>query len=174
MQSVTSLYQGWLFGESEANLPGAVKSLRGSDREQELWVKSIQHFSLAFEPRIPILDDSTMTDVNVNKTALTDQEKNFLQAHSELLQKLVRLILLMVRRFCSSFTEQTWDILLRVTLGLSDTLLTEPILKKDLGKSSYKGNALAHEKRTEIGAYLGDALAEPLIRVGFPLELYNM
>lgn len=164
MQSVTSVYQGWLFGELETNLPVAIKSLRGSDREQALWVKSIQHFSLAFEPRVPMLDDSSMTDVNANKTALTEQEKTFLQAHAELLQKLVRLLLLMIRRFCPAFTDQTWDTVLRVILGLSDTLLTEPILKKELGKSSYKGNT-AHEKRTEIGAYLGDTLAEPLIRL---------
>ena len=68
------------------------------------------------------------------------------------------------RTLGSEFSQATWLVLIKVLVGVTDTLLKEPLLKELVkekeGKDKDKSEILGAE-----GAHLAQELCEPLIRV---------
>ena len=152
-----SLYQKWLFSSGN-DIPEAILNIKGTDFEQQLWIKTASHFSLAFEPRYPIEEDATSAN------QLKIQGLHLLNAHLEICQNILKMLTTMVRMNATRFTQETWEVLIKIHLGLADTLLREPCLKKDINRI-FSSQSSIEEIKADIASYMGDRLAEPLFRL---------
>ena len=154
MQSSSDIYQRWIFGDSET-VPLSVAALKGTPSEQSFWIKIMQHYSLAFEPRLPISEDPLGSS---NRLPSLEVQNEWVLAHIELCQGILKHLLLIIRRLSNQFSEETWLSVLKIFSGIADSLLCEPTYKKEFGKAPYKG-------KFEIASYMADRLAESAIRV---------
>jgi hypothetical protein len=76
--------------------------------------------------------------------------------HIELCKKVVGVYASCVREHSVTFSEETWMVILKVLLGICDSLLRDPIVSKK-GKNDFEIE--------QVGMYIGDQLCEILIGV---------
>ncbi|PKY12404.1 hypothetical protein RhiirB3_494759 [Rhizophagus irregularis] len=155
------LYSQWLF---EPNFrPAAIRDATGRPEEQEFWQTIFHHYSLLFQPRTPSSNAPSVsstpttpgfpTSVNQAPSHIT-----YLQRHIELCKGVLIVLTMAGRTLGPQFSEETWLVLLKVFLGITDCLLRELIISE--------GNP---EKKT--ASIMADDLCEHLLRVLFELWL---
>ncbi|POG70412.1 hypothetical protein GLOIN_2v1775884 [Rhizophagus irregularis DAOM 181602=DAOM 197198] len=155
------LYSQWLF---EPNFrPAAIRDATGRPEEQEFWQTIFHHYSLLFQPRTPSSNAPSVsstpttpgfpTSVNQAPSHIT-----YLQRHIELCKGVLIVLTMAGRTLGPQFSEETWLVLLKVVLGITDCLLRELIISE--------GNP---EKKT--ASIMADDLCEHLLRVLFELWL---
>ncbi|CAI2169829.1 5127_t:CDS:10 [Funneliformis geosporum] len=158
------LYSQWLF---EPNFrPAAIRDATGLQAEQEFWQTIFHHYSLLYQPRLP---SSSVSSVSSTPTTpgfpasanLSSSNFTVLQRHIELCKGVLIVLTMAGRTLGSQFSEETWLVLLKVVLGITDGLLQEP-----LGITIPEGNL---EKKA--AANMADELCEHLLRVLFELWL---
>ncbi|CAG8471515.1 1328_t:CDS:2 [Acaulospora colombiana] len=142
------LYSQWLF---EPNFrPAAVRDATGKREEQEFWQN----------PNTPTTSTPTTPGfpASANQTSSTF---TYLQRHIELCKGVLIVLTMAGRTLGPRFSEETWLVLLKVVLGITDCLLHEPT-------SSVTPDVIV-EKRTAVT--MADELCEHLLRVLFELWL---
>jgi len=104
IQNACAIYTQWLLDSTSR--PYIIQVKEGKSVEQIFWQKIFHHFSLLFK----INDKTTVY-------------------HQELCKQVLSVISMAERTLSSKFSEETWIILLKVLLGISDYLLREPLGK---------------------------------------------
>ncbi|CAG8589929.1 4259_t:CDS:10 [Paraglomus occultum] len=152
------LYSQWLF---EPNCrPAAIRDLSGKPEEQRFWQVIFHHYSLLFRPRTSSSNTSqTSTPTAPNFPALSSY--NDFQRHVELCKGVLIVLTMAGRTLGSQFSEETWRVLLKVVLGITDYLLREHISTVSSDNSSDRYATMS----------MGDELCEHLLRVLFELWL---
>ncbi|CAG8478444.1 10073_t:CDS:10 [Diversispora eburnea] len=119
------LYSQWLF---EPNFrPAAIRDAIGKQEEQEFWQIIFHHYSLLFKPRVQnsnVSVTSTPTTPGFPSSA-NQTSPNFtsLQRHIELCKGVLIVLTMAGRTLGPQFSEDTWLVLLKVVLGITDCLL---------------------------------------------------
>ncbi|KAG0235098.1 glycosyl transferase [Actinomortierella wolfii] len=171
-QETTHLYSQWLF---EPPLrPLAFKQAAGTVDEQLIYQARPIHNNAAQQQRAtptsaPPMGSSNISinsNLNSHLHLLHHQGQNsptnvpvnvLIQRHVELCKKVLTVLTMAGRQLGSSFSEETWDVLLKVTLGITDCLLREQSDKSSPAVQEY--------------ARMSDDLCEHLLRVLFELWL---
>ncbi|KAG9297725.1 hypothetical protein G9A89_011240 [Geosiphon pyriformis] len=159
------LYSQWLF---EPNFrPAAIRDLTGKPEEQEFWQVIFHHYSLLFQPRTPNTNAAQVPTpttpgfpASVNQTT---SNYTHIQRHIELCKGVLIVLTMAGRTLGPQFSEDTWLVLLKVVLGITDCLLREPSTITTTDNSNL-------DKRFS-GTSMGDELCEHLLRVLFELWL---
>ncbi|CAG8459818.1 2057_t:CDS:10 [Ambispora leptoticha] len=143
------LYSQWLF---EPNFrPAAIRDLTGKPEEQKFWQVIFHHYSLLFQPRTPTVNPpQAPTPTTPGFPAAVNQTSSnytYIQRHIELCKGVLIVLTMAGRTLGSQFSEETWLVLLKVVLGITDCLLRDP------------------------STTMGDELCEHLLRVLFELWL---
>ncbi|CAG8500511.1 8579_t:CDS:10 [Ambispora gerdemannii] len=143
------LYSQWLF---EPNFrPAAIRDLTGKPEEQKFWQVIFHHYSLLFQPRTPTTNPpQAPTPTTPGFPAAVNQTSSnytYIQRHIELCKGVLIVLTMAGRTLGSQFSEETWLVLLKVVLGVTDCLLRDP------------------------STTMGDELCEHLLRVLFELWL---
>ncbi|RIA84468.1 hypothetical protein C1645_832213 [Glomus cerebriforme] len=152
------LYSQWLF---EPNFrPAAIRDATGRPEEQEFWQTIFHHYSLLFQPRTPSSNTSSVSSTPTTPGFPTsiNQTSSNLQRHIELCKGVLIVLTMAGRTLGPQFSEETWLVLLKVVLGITDCLLRELVISE--------GNP---EKKT--ANIMADDLCEHLLRVLFELWL---
>ncbi|KAF9432411.1 hypothetical protein BGZ76_010844 [Entomortierella beljakovae] len=167
-QETTQLYSQWLF---EPPLrPLAFRLASGTADEQLLYQAMFHHYSLLFQvrtvqPPSPILSHlgpgqqsrypATPTTPSFQPSVQPPPTSaGFLGRHIELCKKVLTVLTMAGRQLGNTFSEETWEVLLKVILGITDSLLREQTIKP----------STEHSK-------MSDDLCEHLLRVLFELWL---
>nr|CAG8510797.1 3940_t:CDS:10 [Entrophospora candida] len=147
------LYSQWLF---EPNFrPAAIREATGKPEEQEFWQTIFHHYSLFSSTSTPTTPGfpSSVNQPNSNYA--------YLQHHIELCKGVLIVLTMAGRTLGTQFSEETWLVLLKVILGITDSLLREhtsvTLAEKNI------------EKKTITT--MADELCEHLLRVLFELWL---
>ncbi|KND00537.1 uncharacterized protein SPPG_09225 [Spizellomyces punctatus DAOM BR117] len=161
-----AVYSNWLLDPS--TLPSAIQERKGSDVEQKFWQTIFQQFSLLFQPRsrTEMAYSPWLQDRSKNK--LDPDDTDPLTLHVDLCHGVLKILTSAGRELGSEFSEETWIVLLKVMIGISDCLLREPMEKeKSAGDSLAKGDK--HQSNVyegeDAGPRMADELCEHLIRV---------
>lgn len=186
-----SVYEGWLL-EREVLCPAAVREWKG-DVEQRVWQTIFEQFSLLFQPR-PRSEMASLFVVggggssgaaSGSGTSKSGREQNLkdgdnapldpLSVHVDLCHRVLRIITTATWILGPEFTEETWIVLLKVLIGITDCLLREPVAEgkdKDMPHSSSLSREKERDKHQAIvfegedpGPRMADELCEHLIRV---------
>ncbi|KAF9932457.1 hypothetical protein FBU30_008160 [Linnemannia zychae] len=179
-QETTQLYSQWLF-EPQMR-PLAFRQATGTADEQLLYQTIFHHYSLLFQVRstLPAPSGSnnfqnqhhrhtttTLLSTGHAASALSTSAAYhatppqvpigvLIQRHIELCKKVLTVLTMAGRQLGSTFSEETWEILLKVILGITDSLLRE----------QPKTAAMLPEH-----GKMSDDLCEHLLRVLFELWL---
>ncbi|KAF9160777.1 hypothetical protein DFQ26_005190 [Actinomortierella ambigua] len=178
-QETTQLYSQWLF---EPMLrPLAFKQAVGTPDEQLLYQARPLQNSATHHRTSPSPTPTTgPSGVNINNNIGTTLHllhhhppahstptqvpvSVLIQRHVELCKKVLTVLTMAGRQLGGSFSEDTWDVLIKVTLGITDCLLREP---SDKTTSPSMTAAAVQEY-----ARMSDDLCEHLLRVLFELWL---
>ncbi|OUM61554.1 hypothetical protein PIROE2DRAFT_45097 [Piromyces sp. E2] len=104
IQNACAIYTQWLLDSSAR--PYIIQAKEGKSIEQIFWQRIFHHFSLIFY-------------INEKTTIY----------HQELCKQVLSVMSMAERTLSNRFSEETWIILLKVLLGISDYLLREPLGK---------------------------------------------
>ncbi|KAF9109351.1 hypothetical protein BGX27_007698 [Mortierella sp. AM989] len=171
-QETTQLYSQWLF-EPQMR-PLAFRLVAGTADEQLLYQSMFHHYSLLFQVRSaqpPSPGANHLSHHQHYRHSTTPTSSSFqqipspiqiptgvlIQRHIELCKKVLTVLTMAGRQLGNTFSEETWEVLLKVILGITDSLLRE-----QPGKSS--ASMPEHSK-------MSDDLCEHLLRVLFELWL---
>ncbi|KAL0082446.1 hypothetical protein F4703DRAFT_1739402 [Phycomyces blakesleeanus] len=135
-----SIYAQWLFEPSMR--PAAVVN---EGLEQELYQIIFHQFSLLFQPRIPRSPSAQNNHYTNNSSS--DTISQLVQRHVELCKRTLTVFATAGRSL--ELSPETWTVLLKVMLGITDSLLREP-----MGDTSIPGVV-----------NMGDQLCDHLLRV---------
>ncbi|KAH7036564.1 hypothetical protein BKA57DRAFT_175622 [Linnemannia elongata] len=180
-QETTQLYSQWLF-EPQMR-PMAFRQAAGTADEQLLYQTIFHHYSLLFQVRSTLPPPSgsnssqnqhhrhtttTLLSTGHAASALSASAAYhitptpqvpigvLIQRHIELCKKVLTVLTMAGRQLGSTFSEETWEVLLKVILGITDSLLRE----------QPKTTAVLPEH-----GKMSDDLCEHLLRVLFELWL---
>ncbi|CAG8555493.1 1092_t:CDS:10, partial [Cetraspora pellucida] len=156
------LYSQWLFEPNSR--PAAIRNATGQQEEQEFWQIIFHHYSLLFQPRYQTPASNISTPTTPGFPASSSQittNCTHLQNHIELCKGVLIVLTMAGRTLGPQFSEETWLVLLKVVLGITDCLLHEPI-----STTTSDGNM---DKKTAMT--MADELCEHLLRVLFELWL---
>ncbi|KAF9169044.1 hypothetical protein BGX20_010876 [Mortierella sp. AD010] len=172
-QETTQLYSQWLF---EPQLrPLAFRLAAGTADEQLLYQSMFHHYSLLFQVRSaqppPSPGANHFTHHYHNRHPTTPTSSSFqqtppplqlptavlIQRHIELCKKVLTVLTMAGRQLGNTFSEETWEVLLKVILGVTDSLLREQPIKSSASMSEH--------------SRMSDDLCEHLLRVLFELWL---
>lgn len=111
--------------------------------------------SLLFRPRSSI-------EIHQSRPKETSEDVNHLiSGHVELCSRVISVFLSSIHDFSQNFSDETWIVILKVLLGICDTLLKVPIQNRHTKtKSNNVDMELEH-----VGSIMGDKLCEFLISV---------
>ncbi|KAG0082686.1 hypothetical protein BGZ93_002318, partial [Podila epicladia] len=177
-QETTQLYSQWLF---EPQLrPLAFREAAGTADEQVLYQTMFHHYSLLFQvrPTVPQPRPTGGTPSSVHHHSNHHSHHNhhnnhnnalhtptpqvpigvLIQRHIELCKKVLTVLTMAGRQLGNTFSEQTWEVLLKVILGITDSLLRE--------QHTTPSKVLIPEHNK-----MSDDLCEHLLRVLFELWL---
>ncbi|KAI1316622.1 hypothetical protein EDD11_009657 [Mortierella claussenii] len=184
-QETTQLYSQWLF-EPQMR-PLAFRQAAGSEDEQALYQTMFHHYSLLFQVRttMPLSPSASQLHhpqqqqqhhrhsttpmasaghSSYGSTAAPQVPAAVLiQRHIELCKKVLTVLTMAGRQLGGTFSEETWEVLLKVILGITDSLLREQPIKAT-STASLSNSMLEHAK-------MSDDLCEHLLRVLFELWL---
>ncbi|KAF9914581.1 hypothetical protein BX616_007996 [Lobosporangium transversale] len=147
-QETTRLYSQWLF---EPHMrPLAFRQAVGSEDEQLLYQTIFHHYSLLFQVRSVISPSPSTTQLHsqhyrhptaplagtthatypsspYQSSTTTPQLLNpgLIQRHVELCKQVLTVLTMAGRQLGNIFSEATWEVLLKVILGITDSLLRE-------------------------------------------------
>ncbi|KAI7828906.1 hypothetical protein BC939DRAFT_407851 [Gamsiella multidivaricata] len=187
-QETTQLYSQWLF-EPQMR-PLAFRQAAGTADEQLLYQTIFHHYSLLFQirstsPPAPGINHlhhhshhnhhhrhPTTPLASAQSTSYSHQASHstaapqvpvgvLIQRHIELCKKVLTVLTMAGRQLGNLFSEGTWEVLLKVVLGITDSLLRE-----QPSKSATSPASLIPEK-----SKMSDDLCEHLLRVLFELWL---
>ncbi|KAF9981113.1 hypothetical protein BGZ65_004311 [Modicella reniformis] len=175
-QDTTQLYSQWLFDPQTR--PSAFRQAAGTADEQRLYQTIFHHYSLLFEVRstlppspgishlynpphhrhstTPVSNSSSSSSTHATPTPQVPVGV-LVQRHIELCKKVLTVLTMAGRQLGTSFSEDTWEVLLKVVLGVTDSLLREHPTRSPALVSE-------HSKMSED-------LCEHLLRVLFELWL---
>ncbi|KAF9938926.1 hypothetical protein BGZ67_010190 [Mortierella alpina] len=180
-QETTQLYSQWLF-EPQVR-PLAFRMAAGTADEQLLYQVIFHHYSLLFQvrslpptapgpsiaqtqnqhhrhPTTPVTTGSSSYHQHHASQAASASQVPvgvLIQRHVELCKKVLTVLTMAGRQLGNSFSEETWEVLLKVILGITDSLLREQPATAALQMPE-------HSK-------MSDDLCEHLLRVLFELWL---
>ncbi|KAF9973300.1 hypothetical protein BGZ73_003471 [Actinomortierella ambigua] len=175
-QETTQLYSQWLF--EPVLRPVAFRQALGTPDEQLLYQARPLH-NTSTHQRTPTGPAPATGSASVNSNIATTLHllhhhqpvqsvptqvsvSVLVQRHVELCKKVLTVFTMAGRQLGGSFSEETWDVLLKVTLGITDCLLREP---------SDKTSPAAAAAAAQEYARMSDDLCEHLLRVLFELWL---
>ncbi|KAG0230793.1 hypothetical protein BGX31_005715 [Mortierella sp. GBA43] len=174
-QNITQVYSQWLFDTSKR--PQAFREAEGTPNEQKLYQTIFHHYSLLFEVRpafppspgvnhlnnqhhrhstTPVSNSSSSSSTHATPTPVAPVGVQ-IQRHIEQCKKVITVLTMAGRQLGSSFSEETWEVLLKVVLGITDSLLRDNIFRPP-------AMLTGHIKMSE-------ELCEHLLRVLFELWL---
>ncbi|GJJ73253.1 hypothetical protein EMPS_05611 [Entomortierella parvispora] len=173
-QETTQLYSQWLF-EPQMR-PMAFHQAVGTEDEQLLYQTIFHHYSLLFQVRTTLPTPSSphlaTHHLRHQTTTLTGSSGGtashhvpigiLIQRHIELCKKVLTVLTMAGRQLGNSFSTQTWQVLLKVILGITDSLLRE----QPSHQRSTSTMMLMPEQQK-----MSDDLCEHLLRVLFELWL---
>ncbi|KAF9582106.1 hypothetical protein BGW38_000639 [Lunasporangiospora selenospora] len=181
-QETTQLYSQWLF-EPQMR-PQAFREATGTADEQALYQTIFHHYSLLFQvrsgvalspqpPQLQYHRHSTMPFSGVHSSSGSSSSTHstpppqvalgvLIQRHIELCKKVLTVLTMAGRQLGSSFSDETWEVLLKVVLGITDSLLREHTASPHIPPSP----PLSPEH-----VKMSDDLCEHLLRVLFELWL---
>jgi len=107
--------------------------------EQWFWRTAFHHFSLLFLPRPPSQPISTPTTTSLPRPSTTSHPGSvptdpltLLQRHVELCKQVLKVMTMAGRTCGGEFDTETWEVILKVVLGICDFLLKEPVIHPTL------------------------------------------
>ncbi|KAF8980736.1 hypothetical protein BGZ46_003773 [Entomortierella lignicola] len=169
-QDTTQLYSQWLF-EPQMR-PLAFRLVAGTADEQLLYQVMFHHYSLLFQVRTAQPPSpSPLGNPQHNRHPTTPTSSSFqqtppqsqtapvgvlIQRHIELCKKVLTVLTMAGRQLGNAFSEETWEVLLKVILGITDSLLREQPIKP---------SAISEHSK------MSEDLCEHLLRVLFELWL---
>ncbi|KAH6589779.1 hypothetical protein BASA61_005506 [Batrachochytrium salamandrivorans] len=180
IQDSINVYHSWLL---EKTTRPAIIQQHGdsSDLAQHFFQSIFKQYSLLFVPRVQsnfsISSPLQPTSIPA-KTPTIDDCIDDTIAHIELCKKVLSILLAASKALGQSFTAETWVILVKVLLGISDILLAQPISTRLLPSTTPnaftpnnikapKANGTLSSDDQEpyySDSIMGDRLCEPLIR----------
>ncbi|KAK3811955.1 MAG: hypothetical protein J3Q66DRAFT_286574 [Benniella sp.] len=148
--NASQVYTQWLF--ERENRPMAFRQAEGTLDEQQLYQTIFHHYSLLFEA---LSNSSASSSTHATPTPQVPVGV-LIQRHIEECNKVLTSFTMAGRLLGPSFSEETWEVLLKVLLGITDSLLREQPRSLTLNTE--------HSKMSE-------SLCEHLLRVLFELWL---
>lgn len=143
-----SIYFKWLL-DDESQVPPAVKELRGTANHDQLLLKIVQHFSLAFEAR---------SFTNAESGATESQIKQNSALNVNLCFDIVNGLFLIIRKYDLIISLDSWTVLLKVLFGIADTVLgRQTSLTLDSSQNEYLSQ-LSERLATPLTQLLFEAL----------------
>lgn len=171
ISSSITVYANWLLEPKKR--PLIMLELGESSIEFQNHIQDIfKHLSMVFRPRIISEGSHQQGLPNLGPTTKQkdhfDDYISFFNQHIELCDRvLTQHILTTVKLHSSHFTQETWIVLLKVMLGICDTLLTQPLSRSTapVPSSAAPGKYPEFHDREHVIGIMGDKLCEPLIKV---------
>eukprot|EP00842_Homolaphlyctis_polyrhiza_P006533 jgi/Hompol1/6881/HPOL_000570-RA len=137
IQDSINVYHQWLLDE-----PTRPWAIRNADKDPNLVQQFFQHYSLLFIPRVRL----TPTPLPPTKTSEMEDCLEMALSHVDLCKKVLNIILSAAKTIGHCFTSETWIVLLKVMLGVCDTLLKEPVFTFVPGPVSTAGGQVKSGK----------------------------
>ncbi|KAF9180947.1 hypothetical protein BGZ51_005783 [Haplosporangium sp. Z 767] len=119
---------------------------------------SSSSFPASYQHHATVNTATTTTTTSTTTAAASIHTAMGVQRHIELCKKVLTVLTMAGRQLGSTFSEETWEVLLKVILGITDSLLREQPIKTTSG-------AIPEHRR------MSDELCEHLLRVLFELWL---
>ncbi|KAJ3222057.1 hypothetical protein HK099_002758 [Clydaea vesicula] len=172
-----TVYSMWLLKSDKR--PIAIQQLEGSPVEQNFFQTIFKHFSLLFSVRPPNNEIKSTQLVaqgglnsnpssanlinNANFNTINNQfeevQRDNVSIHVELCKTVLRIIMLATKNIGEDkFTEETWIVLLKVLIGISDYILSQPLRKK-------RKNSVNNYDTEDTGSKMADLLCADIIQV---------
>ncbi|EGF76898.1 hypothetical protein BATDEDRAFT_92176 [Batrachochytrium dendrobatidis JAM81] len=180
IQDAINVYHSWLLEKSTR--PAIIQQCGdSSDLAQGFFQTIFKHYSLMFVPRV----GNSVQSINLQQSISTNSKISDLEecadntaAHIELCRKVLSILLAASKTLANTFTTETWVVLVKVLLGISDIILTQPISTRTpigvLSTPSTPGNlksskSVATPLLDDIEPYcsrpvMADKICEPMIK----------
>ncbi|KAJ3009267.1 hypothetical protein HKX48_008074 [Thoreauomyces humboldtii] len=174
------VYDSWLHDHR----PVGIREVEGTDVEQRFWQTIFEQFSLIFQPRpkaemqsSPWIPDRTKGGKDASTTPHHADEHDPVGAHVALCHAVLQILGSVGRTLGPQFSEETWIVLLKVMIGITDCLLREPVetekstgtVQEQVGRGD-RHTTIVYDGE-EPAVRMADELCEHLIRVLFELWL---
>jgi hypothetical protein len=142
------VYSGWLLDPPKR--PTAIQACTSDSEIFQSFIQNIfKQSSVLFRPRIA----AEIQQLPTKKSA--EELCDMVRQHVELCKRIVSVYSKFIADNSHQFSNETWIVILKVFLGICDTLLREPIHPRK------KGGEMDIE---HTGSYMGDKLCELLIQ----------
>ena len=168
-QSV-NVYASWLLDPKKR--PLSMIELGETSAEYQLFLQNMfKHLSLLFRPRLASEGQQQQPTPSAGiKQKDAPQQEEYIALFGQHLELCDRVLgqhfLLTLKSHCDVFSEETWIVLLKVILGICDSLLSKPFRKTNAGSvMNISKNATEYNDRDFVVGLMGDKLCEPLIKV---------
>ncbi|KAI8901032.1 hypothetical protein BC833DRAFT_579619 [Globomyces pollinis-pini] len=158
IQNSVKVYSTWLLEPSKRPM-----IVSNSDKDSEVFQSFIQSIfkqsSLLFRPR--------MNALPVHSKNVSEDGADALSQHIELCEKVLAIFMGGISDNADNFSDETWLVILKVFLGVCDSLLSAPTsAQTKLGQSDMAENQ-------QVVSVMGDRLCESLIRTIFQVWLVS-
>ena len=166
-----NVYASWLLEPKKRPLV-MLEQGENSLEYQHFLQDIFKHLSLLFRPRL--VSEDIQNQPAPKQKELQEDYLTLFNQHLELCDKVLgQHFLLTLKNQSEVFSEETWIVLLKVMLGICDSLLSKPFLKASTSSAAAAnvGKNVEFNDREFVVGLMGDKLCEPLIKVIFEFWL---
>lgn len=157
-QSV-NVYAAWLL-EPKTRPLSLIELGESSDEYQDFLQNLFKHLSLLFRPR------TSKGQLALKQKESQDEYTSLFNQHLELCERvLVQHFLYTVKTQSEHFSQETWIVLLKVLLGICDSLLAKPFLKSKPETTPNIPKSSDFNDHDLVLGLMGEKLCESLIKV---------
>ncbi|KAJ2994868.1 hypothetical protein HDV02_001280 [Globomyces sp. JEL0801] len=168
IQNSVKVYSTWLLEPSKRPM-----IVSNSDKDSEVFQSFIQVIDFILNTRQSIFKQSSllfrprMNALPVHSKNVSEDGADALSQHIELCEKVLAIFMGGISDNAANFSDETWLVILKVFLGVCDSLLSAPTsAQTKLGQSDMAENQ-------QVVSVMGDRLCESLIRTIFQVWLVS-